>query len=370
MTEWTYNIGEWSELYVLFKLLHDKELVAGDEYGNPVEGSKLFVKSIIQDGITFRCGETQAEILVTNHEIKQISNVELSEILLKFAQVLVSNKKKKSPKGAKSTATIPIPEIEIFARKIGISKVKAKSRSKQDIDLVAFDAGRRLELRLSFSIKSQLGKASTLLNASGSTNIIWKIINPEFSESDLESINELFDTDGSIDLSSRFSILFNDFGLKLHKYENETFHENLLLVDSCMGKIFASLCLTSILEGENLIRKLTSIISQTNPVGYTASNKDLLYSKKISKLLLDIALGFQPAKPWSGAYEATGGYIIVKEDTSLVCYHIHDINLFYEYLLNNTKLDSPSTSRHKYGTVYKEGDNYFIKLNRQIRFVK
>lgn len=366
MSDWSYNIGEWSELYVLFKLLHDRELVAGDANGDPIEGSKLFVRSIIQDGITFKCGEDEAEIIVAGNDILKVSTTELAGILDSFIKAL---KKPTGNNAAQGTSSIAIPEIEQFSKRIGISKVKAKSKEKQDIDLVAFDSARHLELRLSFSIKSQLGSPSTLLNASGATNIIFRIADPDFQDADMEAINKIMKGDRP-DLHGRFSALSNQYRLRFYAYESETFHENLLLVDSCMGKMYAALCLASILEGETSIMKLTKTISESNPVGYTASNKDLLYHKKISKLLLDIALGFQPAKPWSGAYEATGGYIIVKQDTTVVCYHIHDINLFYDYLLNNTKFDSPSISRHGYGTVYKQDGQYFIKLNRQIRFVR
>lgn len=40
------------------------------------------------------------------------------------------------------------------------------------------------------------------------------------------------------------------------------------------------------------------------------------------------------------------------------------------YLFNNTKFDTPSTTRHEFGEVYKVKDSYLIKLNLQIRFTK
>ena len=54
-----------------------------------------------------------------------------------------------------------------------------------------------------------------------------------------------------------------------------------------------------------------------------------------------IALGMMPASQWKGKYEATGGYIIVKEDGDILCYHIYNRNEFREYLYNNTKFDTP-----------------------------
>ena len=42
-------------------------------------------------------------------------------------------------------------------------------------------------------------------------------------------------------------------------------------------------------------------------------------------------------------------------------------DILRDYLLENTKLDTPSSSRHRFGNIYKENGRYFIKLNLQIR---
>lgn len=77
-----------------------------------------------------------------------------------------------------------------------------------------------------------------------------------------------------------------------------------------------------------------------------------------------------PSKVWSGKYDATGGYLIVKENGDVLCYHIYNTNEFEDYLLNNTKLETASSNRHDFGILYEENENYFFKLNLQIRFVK
>lgn len=76
------------------------------------------------------------------------------------------------------------------------------------------------------------------------------------------------------------------------------------------------------------------------------------------------------AKVWNGKYDATGGYIIVREDGEVLCYHIYNRNDFQEYLLKNTKFEKPDSKRYEYGSVYKSGEHTFIKLNLQIRFIK
>ena len=45
-------------------------------------------------------------------------------------------------------------------------------------------------------------------------------------------------------------------------------------------------------------------------------------------------------------------------------------NEFENYLLNNTKFETGSTSRHGFGSIYKDNGKYYLKLNLQVRFIK
>ena len=112
------------------------------------------------------------------------------------------------------------------------------------------------------------------------------------------------------------------------------------------------------------------MISKSNPLGFNLETNHPFYSYKIKRLLTDIALGMMPSKVWKGELDATGGYLVVKEDGEVLCYHIYNRNEFEDYLLNNTKLETASSTRHEFGTVYKEGNKQFFKLNLQIRFLK
>ena len=87
-------------------------------------------------------------------------------------------------------------------------------------------------------------------------------------------------------------------------------------------------------------------------------------------MLVDTALGMTPASLWNGQYEANGGYLVVKDNGDIVCYHIYNKNEFEEYLFHNTKMESASRSRHDYGYIYSQDGRQLIKLNLQIRFKK
>lgn len=75
-----------------------------------------------------------------------------------------------------------------------------------------------------------------------------------------------------------------------------------------------------------------------------------------------------PSKVWTGELDATGGYLVVKENGELLCYHIYNRNEFEDYLFANTKLETASSTRHEFGKVYEENEQLYFKLNLQIRF--
>lgn len=93
-----------------------------------------------------------------------------------------------------------------------------------------------------------------------------------------------------------------------------------------------------------------------------------MYEYKFKKFLCAAALGMTPERHWEGEEDANGGYIVVKQDGSVVCYHIYNRTDFEQYLYDYTCFDSPSTTRYEYAQVYNENNVYKIKFNLQVRF--
>lgn len=110
---------------------------------------------------------------------------------------------------------------------------------------------------------------------------------------------------------------------------------------------------------------LADYVSCINPLSRSAD----FYRHKIKEMLCAVALGMKPATRWDGTDEASGGYIIVRTNGDLLAYHIYNRDAFRSYLLNNTKLESGSSSRHGYGVLYEQNGEIYIKLNLQIRFI-
>ena len=119
----------------------------------------------------------------------------------------------------------------------------------------------------------------------------------------------------------------------------------------------------------NSVRDLCEQISILNPLNFDNQHSHAFYEYKIKRFLTDVALGMMPSKVWSGQYDATGGYLVVKENGDVLCYHIYNRNQFEDYLYENTKLETASSTRHEFGTIYKTEKGLLrFKLNLQIRF--
>ena len=117
-----------------------------------------------------------------------------------------------------------------------------------------------------------------------------------------------------------------------------------------------------------LLKELSEKLAESNPLKYDVENPVAFYSYKIKHLLTSTALGMMPATAWSGRFDANGGYLVVKKDGEILCYHFYDRNRFEDYLFSNAYLERSSTTRHEYASIIKETDGSLsFKLNFQVR---
>lgn len=352
------NKGEWSEIYALFKLLSDKQLFAGDADLKIVEELFYPIIKIIRNetGGNFEY-EINGDLVIISggKEQLRIPVKTFTEQSVKLLAII------KSSNGAFS-----IPEIETFMNSINCGSLKAKSTSKSDIQIVIHDQRINQTAELGFSIKSQLGGQATLLNAGKTTNFIYQISDFELTDDQVKSINEI-DTKSKIkDRIENIKQLGGN--ISYVSLEQDVFKNNLVLIDSLLPNILAEVVKTFYTSNLSSIKDLTENINKTNPLKYDNQFAHTFYEYKIKRFLTDVALGMTPSKVWNGIYDATGGYLIVKENGDVLCYHIYNRNQFEDYLFQNTKLETASSSRHEFGKLYNvNGKNYF-KLNLQIRF--
>lgn len=355
------NKGEWSEIYTLLKIIADKKLFAGDRDLNRIESLIFPIIKVLRDESNGTYQYEYDSDLVVISGNKEEFRIPISEFGSKAAVLLTKLKES-------TASTFNIPEIESFINSFHCISLKARSSVKSDIRVVIHDLRTGTNPELGFSIKSQLGGASTLLNAGRTTNFIYRIKNPGLSESQILEINAINSRSKVKDRLERINQISG--GLEFVRTESSVFGNNLTLIDSLLPALLSQLVYQFYSSINSKTVELLDVLSELNPLQFDTKSNHPFYSYKVKRFLTDIALGMMPSKVWTGKLDATGGYLIVKDDGEIVCYHIYNRNEFEDYLLANTKLETASSSRHDFGTVYNENEELFFKLNLQIRFIK
>ncbi|MCL2221329.1 MAG: HpaII family restriction endonuclease [Oscillospiraceae bacterium] len=362
----TGNKGEWSELYAFIKLLKDGRIYAADENVNKLDDIFLPIIKIIREETKgeiydYHTGES-IRIYKDNELINTISISELkAQAEFLFTKIFEGSKTKGK------SGSFPIDELEEFIGKIHIKKIKAPYNDKVDMLMQIHDINTGFSPEVGFSVKSDVGSPPTLLNSGKNTRIKYKVhgINDE----QMEEINAIDKTVLREYMIARMVRLFSLCSkIEYHCVKDETFTDNLILIDSLLPELFGEMVLrhySNIDKGIYDCEELIRLVEELNPLDYRASK---IYRYKIKRLICASALGMTPGKTWDGLEAATGGYIIVKRDGDVLCYHIYNRNFFEEYLMRNTQFDRPSASKFDYGYLYKENGAMYLDLNVQIRF--
>jgi len=346
------NKGEWSELYAFLLLLKKPNLIIIDENLNILDKKIFKVIDILLSDKKYHIDsseiikETNNNCLIKKYPIEYISKN--AEILL--SKIINHTKSKGSFKIHELTPLID----DLLDRK----KHKGHSFIKGDLNANVFDSKISSIKNISYNIKSNIGSKATLLNASNNTNFIFRVDNiGDQIMKDNNSINT------KTKLLDRCSFLYkNGAEINFIKTESEAFGYNLSLIDSNLHKILADMLLLSYKKNEKDIKKLLDIVSNN-------ADENLFYRKKMSDFANAVTFGMRAGNKWNGINEVNGGIILVTEKGEI---YLLDLIYFKEivdkYLINNIKFDSPSSSRYKMFEIYKEDNQYYFKLNLQVRF--
>lgn len=151
---------------------------------------------------------------------------------------------------------------------------------------------------------------------------------------------------------------------------NKQFNSNMKMIDTALPEFIAQMLLDFFSNARRTVTDLTKELSENEKMKQKFGASLTYYEYKIKNFLDAIALGMVPSKPWDGFSKAQGSYIVVKKNGDVVCYHLYNRDEFRSYLYENTKFDTPSTSRYEYGELYEENSRLFFKLNLRIRFLK
>lgn len=355
-----YNKGEWGELYTAVKILNDKKIAVADnnlESRNEcVNVLRLFLKSTYSDNSIYDITTPKILLLVDGILKKTLTLDEddVSELLQSIQN------------GAGRSFSVPIAEKII--QDLKLDAVKANSTVKADIVMEAdipyinekseiYRVGAKKE---GFTIKSMIGAKPTLLNTSQSTNFIFNV------SGFTGNLNHINSMTGAAKIMKRVDSIKKHGGtITFLDTASEIFKKNLRLIDYNLPEILS--CLLIVYFTTSGKSNLPSLVKQIIPLlSFSTSIEEVEH--KIKAFIYAIALGMHPAKLWDGR-SINGGCIIAKNSGDLVCFTLFDQDAFKEYLYNNIKFDSPSSTRHHYGMLYMKNNRLFINLNIQLRFL-
>lgn len=356
----TANKGEWSEIYAFLKLLGEKKVFAGDGELNKIENLFYPILKILRDEEK-TCYEYALEddVVIVSENGAELLRKNVADFL-NYANILLD-----VIRTSKGAFTAPL--IEQFMSEIHCHKIKASPRKKKDITIVIHDLRTGMTPLLGFSIKSQLGSTSTLFNAGKTTNFTYLVAGHDFTDLEIDAINSIGTQTKVRDRVAEIKRLGGTFKFKV--MDDPVCRNNFILIESCLPRIMAEVILESNLREIRSLKEVTDAISVRNPLGYDTTYNQKFYEHKVKNFLVASALGMVPHTPWNGEYQANGGYLVVKDDGDVLCYHFYDRNLFEDYLYCNTKLETASTGRYEYAKLYRREDGQlYFKLNLQVRF--
>ncbi|RZK02279.1 MAG: HpaII family restriction endonuclease [Flavobacterium sp.] len=274
----TGNKGEWSEVYALFKLLGDKQLHPGNREIKKIQNLVYPILRILRTEVkgNFEYSIEDAIVVISgNDEVFRIPIAEFQE----RAKYLLTEIKRNS-------GTFSVPEIEDFMRSINCLSLKASSSAKTDITIVVHDQRTGLQPSLGFSIKSQLGNPSTLLNAGETTNFIFKIVGAKISEQQIIDINNI---SSRSKIKDRIIEIKNNGGnFEFVKTQKTIFSNNLILIDSLLPQILSNIVFNFYSSTHSNTEDLVKLTEDENPLKFNR----LLTLSKIKRLVAS-----KPAKP-------------------------------------------------------------------------
>lgn len=243
-------------------------------------------------------------------------------------------------------------------------------KRKEDIRIVLHDICTEKDRDMGFSIKSKLGGRSSLFNSNkDGTNLKFKLDLQSVENKDeyIKSLNDMSNTkekrrDG---FTKKWfdSFIKNKVTISYDSVVNKIFKYNLSFIDSEFDKIIAECLIVYYAHNDgNKVSEITKKVAKKDP----CKKANSWYEYKMKQFLLTVALGMTANTNWNCKYAANGGYIVVKENGEIICYHFYDREQLENYLFYNTAFDTPSTFRH---LMYKIDDDGTLKLNIQIRFI-
>lgn len=378
----TKNAGELSETYAVVYILGNGSLLVVNGKLAAIAGQEIKFLGIQRLGDDDTTLTYRIEYGINGAKVRAFGTQELEArgeidcaVFKRAAQELIELVESRASK----KISIAEPQVVEALRLLGTNRVSAKASDKSDFFATVQSGG--IQHTHGFSLKSQIAGSSTLINASKeSTYFEFEVTKDGRVPSQAEIDNLLQETDRGYDSLIRLmngGYDFTFFGAA------DALTYNLRLVDTCGPEIVASLLLEELhrrADGEKSPRSLAELVARLahrslaekhrlfSLFGKTEEEIRQSFAYKVKGILLAFSAGATPGKRWDGQDTAEGGIIVVKKGGEVVCLQLSTRNAIGEYLLNSCRFESPSTTRHHWGTPYFENGRCIVRMQLQVRF--
>lgn len=376
------NKGEWSEMYVFFKLITDRKVYVADKDMNRLKDVFLNIISIIREeneGKEYRyfTGDI-VKITLNGEEIATVDSSLFSENAKRVWKMITTTKE----------TTFSDDDVKEFLASIFIQNISSPAQKKSDffggtadivLDTVDYRSG--VSQIMGFSCKSDIDAAATLFNASGdNTNFEYEIVG-NIDDNIMDTFNSMFriinkkgEEKKEVATGDRMRYLKSIGADVIFKTSiKETSRQNLIRSGGLeMPAIVGGMLKFFYFENagsDSSVEESIRYLANTDVVGYGFDDLYNTYKPKVANLLYSMFTGLRFSKPWSGRSDVNGGYIVVKRDGDVVAYHSCIADEFKDFLVDKLKFEAPSCSRHDYMKIYKKDDGkYYLKFALQFRF--
>lgn len=342
------NKGELSEIYALCKVIFEQKVFYGNEHACATQEHITVLKlHTHQSDIDLQKSQITIQKQngrTTSHALADIiTQAELNQILTDIRQ---------------GTSTFSSDTLQQKVALLDLDKTKGTSWEKGDINL-SFDEQGQIFTHQNTSIKSFLGNAPTLINASQATNFIYQVTGIDVAK--MDSINAINTRSKIKDRLQKITDMRGK--LSFVHCENATYQSSLRKVDSLMPEILANALLAFFQKETD--NRLVNYPEQKIP---DANQRSQVHCR-LKDFIKSSILGIFPTHEWDGNLTANS-VLLVNEAGELLFYHTNKDTVLKDFFYQQTFFDTPSSSRHRFGLLYQENGKLYFKLNLQLRLAK
>lgn len=160
--------------------------------------------------------------------------------------------------------------------------------------------------------------------------------------------------------------------LKYYNVADRVFRANLSLIDLHLGRLLCEMLRFSYMENMLRMDELLAAMRVLNPLKVSTEliEKHRYYEHQLARLLLACIAGMRPGKIYRGETSLTPHVLLLMPDSQLVHFDGQNRELLSDFLLRNTRLERGSMEKDKYGSLERENNVYYFKLNLKIGLTK